>query len=253
MMQLMPWQLPSAAPTTNNMINSIILPFSDQGFSPFISYLIYNGIPPNALMLLLMLPIVATIIAFARQVVGIKGFGIYTPLIIAFAFWVIGLLYGILVFAITILVGSLMRFLVKKSRLLYLPRMAMVIVSVTVAILILLAISVYFDQLENIGNAVSLFAILVMITLVEKFIAAQIERGAREAIFLTVETFILAVFCYLVISWQLLASIVLTYPIWVIVISLIINTLIGRWTGLRLSEYYRFREVIRHVELPKKK
>jgi len=216
-------------------------------------YLINQGMSPEALILILMLPIVATVIALARQVVGIKGFGIYTPLIIAFAFWAIGVWYGLLVFVVIILIGSLMRFIVKKIRLLYLPRMAIIIIGVTLAIIVLFFSTVYFGHFQLTENIVSVFAVLIMIMLVEKFVAAQIERGTREAVFLTLETLILSLVSFLIISWTWLQGIVLASAFWVIVTSLLINVLIGRWTGLRLSEYYRFREVIRHVELPKKK
>ncbi len=57
--------------------------------------MINQGVSEEAIILLLMLPIVATIIAFSRQVIGIKGFGIYTPLIISFAFLATGLKYGL--------------------------------------------------------------------------------------------------------------------------------------------------------------
>ena len=216
-------------------------------------YMILRGISEDALVLILMLPIIATVIAFARQVVGIKGFGIYTPLIIAFAFWAIGIIYGLVVFLVIILIGSLMRFLVKKIRLLYLPRMAIVIIGVTIAILLLIFIATYFGQVHLMDSMLSVFAVLVMITLVEKFVAAQIERGTRDAVFLTAETLILSLASFLLISWSWLQGFVLAYALWIIIGSLIINIFIGRWTGLRLSEYYRFREVIRHVELPKKK
>jgi len=53
--------------------------------------MINQGVPKETLVFLLMLPIVAIVISFARQVIGIKGFGIYTPLIITFAFLVTGL------------------------------------------------------------------------------------------------------------------------------------------------------------------
>lgn len=221
--------------------------------SLFSQYMINHGVSQETLILILMLPIVATIIALARQVVGIKGFGIYTPLIIAFAFWAIGLRYGLIVFTVIILIGSLMRFIVKRFRLLYLPRMAIVIIGVTVAIIVLFSIGAYSGKLQLTNTVVSVFAVLVMISLVEKFIAAQIERGTREAIFLTSETLILSIVCFFIVSWSWLQNIVLTYALWVIVGSLAVNILLGKWTGLRLSEYYRFREVIRHVELPKKK
>lgn len=221
--------------------------------SLFSQYMINHGVSQETLILILMLPIVATIIALARQVVGIKGFGIYTPLIIAFAFWAIGLRYGLIVFTVIILIGSLMRFIVKRFRLLYLPRMAIVIIGVTVAIIVLFSIGAYSGKLQLTNTVVSVFAVLIMISLVEKFIAAQIERGTREAIFLTSETLILSIVCFFIVSWSWLQNIVLTYALWVIVGSLAVNILLGKWTGLRLSEYYRFREVIRHVELPKKK
>jgi len=60
--------------------------------------MINQGVPKETLVFLLMLPIVAIVISFARQVIGIKGFGIYTPLIITFAFLVTGLKYGLIFF-----------------------------------------------------------------------------------------------------------------------------------------------------------
>jgi len=213
--------------------------------------MINQGVPQETVVLLLMLPIVATIIAFARQIIGIKGFGIYTPLIIAFAFLVTGLKYGLAFFMVILLVGTLMRLLVKKFRLLYLPRMAIVLNMVALAILILFLVGAYTDQKGLILAPV--FAILIMITLVEKFVVAQIEQGARGAIILTTETLILSVVCYWIASWSWLQNLALLYPIWIILISIIVNILLGKWTGLRLSEYFRFREVIKHAELPEKK
>jgi len=213
--------------------------------------MINQGVPQETVILLLMLPIVATVIAFARQVIGIKGFGIYTPLIISFAFLATGLKYGLAFFITILLVGTLVRFLVKRLRLLYLPRMAIVLTVVALAILILFLEGAYSGRLGLI--AASIFAILIMITLVEKFVAAQIQRGAREAIVLTSETLILSVISYWIISWPWLQNLVFHFPLWAILATVIINIFLGKWTGLRLSEYFRFREVIKHVELPEKK
>jgi len=219
--------------------------------SSLIQYMINQGVPQETVILLLMLPIVATVIAFARQVIGIKGFGIYTPLIISFAFLATGLKYGLAFFITILLVGTLVRFLVKRLRLLYLPRMAIVLTVVALAILILFLEGAYSGRLGLI--AASIFAILIMITLVEKFVAAQIQRGAREAIVLTSETLILSVISYWIISWPWLQNLVFHFPLWAILATVIINIFLGKWTGLRLSEYFRFREVIKHVELPEKK
>lgn len=214
-------------------------------------YMINQGVPQETVVLLLMLPIVATIIAFGRQVIGIKGFGIYTPLIISFAFLATGLKYGLVFFMTILIVGTLIRLLAKRFRLLYLPRMAIVLTTVALAILVLLLAGAYSGRVGLV--AASIFAILIMITLVEKFIAAQIERGAREAIMLTSETLILSIISFWIISWSWLQNVVLLIPLWIILGSIIINIFLGKWTGLRLAEYFRFREVIKNVELPKKK
>lgn len=216
-----------------------------------IQYLINNSVPRETIILLLMLPIAATIIAFARQIIGVKGFGIYTPLIISFAILATGLKYGLVFFSVIILTGTVARFLAKRFRLLYLPRMALVLTAVAAAMLFLLGVGAFYQKKGLI--AASIFAILIMITLVEKFVAAQIERGTTKAIILTAETLLLSVVCFWVISWEWLQNLVLLYPLWIIISTGIINVFLGKWTGLRLSEYFRFREVIRNVELPKKK
>ncbi len=236
----MPWQQPSAA---------LILFVSNMSFIS--QYLINQGMPEETLILLLMLPIVATIIAFARQVIGIKGFGIYTPLIISFAFLATGLRYGLALFLIILLVGTVMRLVVKKFRLLYLPRMAIVLTAVAVVVIALFPLGAYFDRNGLIGA--SILAILIMTTLVEKFIVAQIERGARGAIILTTETLFLSVVSFFVISWTWFQGFVLAYPFWIILAAILADILLGKWTGLRLTEYFRFKEVIKHAEISGKK
>jgi len=210
-----------------------------------------QGVPQETLILLLMLPIVATIIAFARQVIGIKSFGIYTPLIIAFAFLSTGLKFGLTLFVVVLVVGTLTRLFIRKFRLLYLPRMAIALTSVALAILIVFYLGAYNQKTDLI--TVSVFVILIMITLVEKFLATQIERGGKGAIFLTSETLILSIICYWVAGWTWLQIFILNYPSLTIILAIIINIFLGKWTGLRLTEYFRFREVIKSIEMPKKK
>ena len=117
-------------------------------------------------------------------------------------------------------------------------------------IFILLGIGVYLGKIEILG--LSVFPILIMISLVEKFIAAQISKGAKTAIWLSLETLVLSVAGYYLTGWELLRSLILGYPE-LILLTVLINIFFGRWTGLRLSEYIRFKEVIKHVELPTKK
>lgn len=195
-----------------------------------------------------MLPIVATIIAFSRQIVGIKTFGIYTPLIIVFAFVAIGIQYGVMIFVTTLLIGSLIRMVLRHFRFLYLPRMAILIILVALIILLMFWEAAFSQRIDFI--TASIFPILIMIILVEKFIAAQIEKGARTATILTIETFVIAIICYIIIQWTALQNFTLAKPGWVIIGSIVANILLGKWTGLRLFEYIRFKDVLKYAELP---
>jgi hypothetical protein len=190
-----------------------------------------------------MLPIIATFIAFLRQVVGIKAFGIYTPLIITFAFLATnGLKYGIVIFLVVILSGMLLRFILKPLRLLYLPRVAIMLSLVALVVLFMLTLG---GNLRRTGLAsVSIFPILIMITLVEKFVAVQIEKGNKTAVILTLETLLISVIGFYIASWRGLIIALSTWP-WIVLLTIPVNFFLGKWTGLRLSEYLRFREILK--------
>lgn len=215
-----------------------------------INFMVVEGVPVDTVILILMLPVIATLIAVLRQIIGLKGFGMYTPLIVSFAFVATGLRYGLILFVAVWLIGSLVRFLVRKFRLLYLPRMAIIITVIAFVILIMFAEGAYSGRSGFI--TASIFPVLIIITLGEKFVAEQIERGSRSAFVLTLETLVLSVGSFFVITWDWLQSAVLQYP-WIVFLTLVINILLGRYTGLRLTEYIRFREVIKNVEFPQKK
>ncbi|MEI7621562.1 MAG: 7TM domain-containing protein [Candidatus Moraniibacteriota bacterium] len=217
-----------------------------QNASPIINFFIQQGVPVQTVVLLLLLPVVVTLIAFFRQVVGIKAFGIYTPAIVTFAFLAVPQLrYGVVVFVVVILVGMLMRVALKDLRILYLPRVAITLSVIAFAILFLFAGGGYFKRTGL--ASVTIFPILIMITIVEKFVVTQIEKGNKVAIILAIETLVISLAGYYLASWTMLIDGILRYP-WMILITIPINIFLGKWDGLRLTEYLRFREVLKNLK-----
>lgn len=216
-----------------------------ENISPILSYLIKQGLPLDTVIMLFMLPIIVTLIAFFRQVAGIKAFGIYTPAIVTFAFLAIPQLrYGVIVFVMVIVAGMLMRYLLKKLKLLYLPRMAITLSIVAFSILALLVIG---GMAHRTGLAsVSIFPILIMITLVEKFVGTQIEKGNKVALILALETLIISIIGFYIASWTELIRFIVVYP-WIILLTIPVNIFLGKWDGLRISEYIRFRDVLKNM------
>lgn len=226
--------------------------------SYFTNYLIDSGIPANTVILILMLPVIATIVAFMKQVVGLTTFGVYTPSIITLTFWILGLRFGILTLLVVFLVGTGARYALKRFRLLYIPKMAIVLTCVALAILAMLIISIHLDLFNAQFFALAIFPMLILSTLTEKFVNVQSGKGFKKAIFLTLQSVIVSIVAYIVIGGEIDLFIVklkfsamqrfmMSYPE-VILIIIFINVFLGKWTGLRLLEYVRFREVLRHVE-----
>ncbi len=214
--------------------------------SPLINFFIQQGVPLETVILLLMLPVVVTLIAFFRQIVGIKAFGIYTPAIVTFAFLAVPQLrYGVVVFVSVILVGMLMRFVLKSFRILYLPRVAITLSVIAFSILFLLGLGGYFQRTGL--ASVTIFPILIMITIVEKFVVVQIEKGNKAAVILAVETLVISLAGYYLASWPMLIKGIIAFP-WLILITIPINIFLGKWDGLRLTEYVRFWEVLKNLK-----
>lgn len=216
-----------------------------NSMSYLVSFMISKGIPSNTIVLLLMLPIIATIIAILKQVVGITTFGLYTPSVIALSFLALGWQLGLLILFIIIVAGAIIRRLLDRFNLLHIPRVAIILTFSTLIILLSLALGTYLG-VSSIAS-VAVFPMLIMTTLAEKFVTALSGKGFTSALLLMVETTVVSLICYWVVEWHYLQNLILGHPE-LILLLLIFNYGLGRWTGLRLMEYVRFREVMKHTE-----
>jgi hypothetical protein len=212
--------------------------------SPLFDFLLEGGVPRDTLVTLLMFPIVAALIVAARQIVGIKSFGIYTPLIITFAFLEIDIKYGAVIFIVSLLVATMMRILLRNLRILYLPKMALIL-SITVLTMFLILIEAAFSDRTVVAN-LSVYQVLIIITLVEKFINVQIEKGYRTASILATETLALSTIGYLIVASPAVQDFVFDNPA-IILFFFVVIIFLGRYEGLRINEYFRFRNLFKNL------
>jgi len=231
-------------------------PFNILSF--FMDFLVEQGIPDNTLVLILLLPVIATVIAFMKQVIGITTLGIYTPTIITLTFLVLGLKFGIIILFFIIAMGTIAHKLLKPLRLLYIPKMALILTSVAIIIFLLLTLTVYMDLFDIEFISLAIFPVLIMGTLTEKFVSLRSEKGLPVSLIIMIETFFVSLIAYFVtggtidlylteIQWTYIRDLVLNIPE-IIILFIIINLYLGRWTGLRLTEYFQFRDVFKNIE-----
>jgi len=203
---------------------------------------VQKGLSASIIVLLILFPLVASIIAASRHVIGLRGFGIYIPAALSVAFVSTEIVTGIIIFVAVLLGATLTRSLVRRFRLPYLPRTAMLIWGVSIFVLSLLIFSskLTFFQLLTIN----IFPILIIIILTENFMNSQLFNSQREAMRTALETLFIAIICSLIINQEAVQKFVLLWPELVLFGIAAGNVLIGRYTGLRLTELTRFSTVL---------
>lgn len=203
-----------------------------------------SGVPANTIVLLLLLPIVAFVIAFARNVVGIRGFGIFLPAALSVVLVATGPIVGIGLFLVIVAVSTVVRFVLRKLKvkLQYLPRMAFILWAVVLGVLgiLFLAPILRYSALSN----VSIFAVLILILLAEDFIRVQLGKSIQTALNLTAETLILSLVSYVFLTFKPLQDYVLLNPEVSLLSVGVLDILLAKYSGLRLMEFYRFRKLI---------
>jgi len=207
-----------------------------------ISQAVRNGVSPNILVLILLFPVITSIIAFSRHIIGLKGFGIYTPAVLSVAFLSTGVLNGILIFIVTITASTVMKKIVRRLKLQYLPRTAMLLWGVSILMLIAL-IALSFFPLNNLIT-IRIFPLLIIMLLTENFMESQLTGSQSEAQQLTTETLIIAILCSVLIGLQPVQEFVLLQPELTLLAVAALNMIVGRYSGLRLLEWLRFRTII---------
>lgn len=212
-------------------------------FQQVIQQAIASGVSVQTVVLLLLLPLVASMVAATRHIIGFKGFGILIPTAIAAAFVFTGITTGLIVFAVVLLTATYSRYLLRKLHVHYLPRMALLLWFVSMMTLVVIIVSPSFGLTQL--ATISILPILILVLLAEEFIGVQIGKSLKEAARLTGETLVVAMLGFLIFESRFLQTMALNYPHFVALAPVVINLLVGRFTGLRLLEYRRFRRLFK--------
>lgn len=188
------------------------------------------------------MPLIATFIAFLRQVIGLKSIGVYHPLLLAFAFIGAGLREGLIFFLLIVLLANAITYLVKKFSLLYLPRLTIVVTVTTLALLLTISVIRFSDYNLTLQ---SYLPIVIILALSDKLVTVQVKKNLRPALFMVGSTIVIALLCYLILNIAWLQQVALGYPIIFLLVLLIGNIFLGRFRGLRLNEVWRFRRLLK--------
>ncbi len=190
--------------------------------------------------ILLLVPLGAFLVVVLRNVIGVSTFGTFMPVLVAMAFRETRLLNGIVLFTLIVALGLSIRFYLERLRLLLVPRLAAVL---TVVVLLMLLVSILSHRLGiEIGLSIALFPMVIMTMAIERMSIVWEERGPGEAMKEGVGTLLAAAVIYVLMITPQVQHFVLVFPETLLVV-LAATLLLGRYTGYRLTELFRFREL----------
>ena len=223
-----------------------------------VNTLIGNGIPDNIIILILLLPLIVTVVSIMKQVVGFTTFGVYIPTIITFTFLITGLQIGLITLLLSLTSSLLSMFVIKRINMMLIPKYSVSLIITSIFLIVFLTIGIKFEYLSAQYLSVAIFPLLILCTLPEKLISIRSERGILSGLIIFMETMFTAILAYIIsggevnlyfftLKVSVFKNFLLYYPE-IIIILIFVNIMLGRWSGLRLLESIKFRELLRHDE-----
>lgn len=190
--------------------------------------------------ILVLVPLGALLIGFLRNVVGFPTFGMFMPVLMALAFRNTGLLYGLGLFGGIVLLGFMARRAVNRLRLLLVPRLSLILTLVILVIIVLAIAGNKAGKPEFMAVGLLPFVILTM-TIERLFVVVE-EAGARDGIRMALGSAAVAAITYAILNHEPLQLAFFMYPELLLAVAAA-QVLLGRYTGYRWSEFYRFRRL----------
>lgn len=203
------------------------------------------GIPDSLLRVLLMIPLGALVLVIFRNVIGLQTYGTFLPVLIAVASREIGLFWGVLVFLLIIAVVFSARLLISRMNLLHMPQMA-ILLTVTIATILGLAVVGVRAGNRNLSD-VSMFPIAILAITTERMALMLEETGFVDTLKMMLMTAVCIAGCYMVMNAATFQILFMSFPELVLIV-LFLDIWIGHWMGLRLLEYWRFRQLLEPVK-----
>lgn len=195
----------------------------------------------NVYRILLMVPLGALLIVLLRNIIGIKTFGTFMPILIALAFRETELVWGIALFTLIVALGLGIRFYLEYLQLLLVPRLSAVL---TIVIILMTVVTVFSHKLGfEQGLSIALFPMVILAMTIERMSLIWEEHGPSEALQQGVGSLAVASLGFLVMSNDTFNHMIFVFPE-ILLIILAITLLLGRYTGYRLTELWRFRATL---------
>jgi hypothetical protein len=190
---------------------------------------------------LLLLPLAALLVCLFRNLIGLNSFGTFAPALLGLSFRDVHSIAGVGVVFGMLLIGWLLRRLLNRLHLLQAPRTALLLSLVVV--MLLLFIFAWNTAGGNGASSVSLFPLVILTGMIERFWSMEEEDGAGASLRTLLSTLSLAACVWTMAAIPAVPRTMLRYPE-MLGFVMAGQLLLGRYTGFRVLEMHRFRAML---------
>jgi len=191
-----------------------------------------------AFRLVALIPLGVLAVVLLRNLVGLTTLGTFMPVLLALAFLELRLEAAMIMLVSMLAGGLVFRAMLSKFNLLVVPRVAACVVIVTIFMMAVSLISYRLGAVS--GLRVTVFPMIVLAWTIERMSLCWEEEGAFPALLQVFGSLVAAAAAYLMMKIEVAQYWVEFFPE-VLLILLAIILMIGRYTGYRLFELFRFR------------
>ena len=211
-----------------NTRNPLSMPSALGGIA--VSQAIWGLKPSNLLMVL---PIGAFLVVLARSFIGMKAFGLFTPMLIALAFLQIGPIFGPIVLCTAVGIGMVVAPSLLKLRM---TRVGFLGVLISLVVFVLAALQGILDT----NLQVDAMPVVVTALCVERWWRQWEKDGYFEAAHIAFNTMMLALVIQFVMVSEIALRLIEVSPLLLPGFAAVAITILGRYRGLRMTEIGRF-------------
>lgn len=212
----------------SNTRNPLSMPSALGGIA--VSQAIWGLKPSNLLMVL---PIGAFLVVLARSFIGMKAFGLFTPMLIALAFLQIGPVFGPVVLCTAVAIGMVVAPSLLKLRM---TRVGFLGVLISLVVFVLAALQGILDT----NLQVDAMPVVVTALVVERWWRQWEKDGYFEAAHIAFNTMMLALVIQFVMVSEIALRLIEVSPLLLPGFAAVAITILGRYRGLRMTEIGRF-------------
>jgi hypothetical protein len=225
-------------------------------YHPIIEEIIKSGENTAVLVFfLLTIPIIFSIQNIFRYIIGIKNLNTYSTLALTFLVYnltmtstyttknhvISALIYSFIIIVAVTIGLSLCYQMLSKTKLHYYTKTSLILMSTTIVLFIILFIAQKIN--ENVIIQMNPINIILIHILAEQILGIHTKSSIKGTIKYMFEGLLIAGTCVLFLSNLNAQTFILKNP-WIVLFAIPINVIIGKYTGLRLREYFRFSTIL---------